>query len=252
MVVDFDGVIIDGMAEYWWSSRKACIDLIQKHSAAEALPKVMPEYFRFLRPWVNQGWEMVLLAAESVRHDCPLGLEEAKAFATNYSLNCNEALKFWGWSQVELQTAIENVRHQAIATNQDSWLGMHSPFPEVISRLKRLDTEGINFMVLTTKGEIFTAALLKFLDLRPNILNGHEAGSKIEILMSLTTEHTILGFVEDRLATLQNVLARTELAAIPCYLASWGYLKPEDKSSLPKKIHLLETKNLDLPLASWS
>ena len=62
LVFDFDGVIVDGMAEYWWSAWHACRRL---EAAPEGLtPDQVPDAFRQLRPWVHHGWEMVLLAAE--------------------------------------------------------------------------------------------------------------------------------------------------------------------------------------------
>ena len=62
LVFDFDGVIVDGMAEYWWSAWHACRRL---DAAPEGFtPDQVPDAFRQLRPWVHHGWEMVLLAAE--------------------------------------------------------------------------------------------------------------------------------------------------------------------------------------------
>ena len=62
LVFDFDGVIVDGMAEYWWSAWHACLRL---EAAPEGLtPDQVPDAFRQLRPLVHHGWEMVLLAAE--------------------------------------------------------------------------------------------------------------------------------------------------------------------------------------------
>ena len=62
LVFDFDGVIVDGMAEYWWSSWHASGSLGADPSGLTS--DVVPEAFRALRPWVHHGWEMVLLAAE--------------------------------------------------------------------------------------------------------------------------------------------------------------------------------------------
>ena len=62
LVFDFDGVIVDGMAEYWLSAWHACLRL---EAAPEgSTPDQVPDAFRQLRPWVHHGWEMVLLAAE--------------------------------------------------------------------------------------------------------------------------------------------------------------------------------------------
>ena len=52
-------------------------------------------------------------------------------------------------------------------------------------------------------------------------------------------------------ATLEAVLNTPGLQELPCYLASWGYLKPNDTKDLPSKINLLTPENLMSPLANW-
>ncbi len=239
------------MREYWWSARKTCIRLVSDKYYAESLPKTTPESFRLLRPWVHKGWEMVLLASEFLRPNSHLTSQGVESFTTNYSLHCEEALRFWDWNPHHLQVALEEVRREALNLDSTNWLSKHEPFTDVVKRLRALDKEGIDLMVLTTKGAEFTHKLLNFIGLQPNLVCGHESGTKVEVLLELISERYILGFLEDRLATLNKVLSTPKLAAIPCYLASWGYLKPEDTRSLPKNIRLIKTKNLASPLASW-
>ena len=224
---------------------------MEKQGIAMSLPRDVPDSFRFLRPWIHKGWEMVLIAAE-LHPGRPLFAEGgARDFAKDYSLRCNEALQFWNWNSDQLQIELEDVRRQAVSCDQANWLALHRPFSKVLSRLKTLNEEGIELVILTTKGTEFTSALLNFLELQPSLVYGHEAGSKAEVLKRLITERPILGFLEDRLATLKTIKRIPELASIPCYLASWGYLKPEDSQSLPRNIHLLKTEKLTAPLASW-
>ena len=80
LVFDFDGVILDGMDEYWSSSRAACRSLLQGVS----LPEQTPTSFRQLRPWVHHGWEMVLIAALLQESDGPLQQLDVDAFAADY------------------------------------------------------------------------------------------------------------------------------------------------------------------------
>ena len=79
------------MSEYWWSARRACLELLGSAANTAFLTEAVPEPFRQLRPWVHQGWEMVLLAAELIRPDSPL-LKGAKIFSNNYELHCEKAL----------------------------------------------------------------------------------------------------------------------------------------------------------------
>ena len=239
------------MCEYWWSSRQTCINLIPKQYSPESLPQIIPESFYLLRPWVHKGWEMVLLAAELIRPESPLVLLGAKSFSENYQLHCQEALKAWQWSPEQLQNALESIRTQAIASDRQNWLARHRAFPKVIERLNQLNAEGYDFAVLTTKGSKFTDELLSYFHLNPSLLYGHEAGSKTNILLELSTTHVLRGFIEDRRTTLETVVETPELRTLPCYLASWGYLKEKDKKNLPPGIHLLSTKKFMTPLASW-
>lgn len=239
------------MGEYWWSARHACLQLVGLGFGPDPLPDAAPEAFRLLRPWIHQGWEMVLLAAELLRSDGPLLRHGAKAFSVDYHLRCQQALEAWGWQPGQLQEALEQVRRSALEADRLNWLARHRPFPGVIERLRGLHDEGFDLVVLTTKGAEFTAELLKCFQLAPHGLYGHESGRKPEVLLRLAAERPLRGFVEDRRATLETVLATPGLSSLPCYLASWGYLKPEDCRTLPMGIRLLEPEALAAPLASW-
>ncbi len=239
------------MPEYWWSARKACLQLLGGQQNT-TLPNEIPQKFYQLRPWVHQGWEMVLLASELLRTESPLNTQGVKFFSANYHSLCHQALKAWGWEPTQLQKSLEDVRQWAIKHDRENWLARHKPFPHVVRWLNQLNNEGIEWAVLTTKGRDFAAELLHSFHLKPNLLYGHESGSKTKMLLHLQKNRIIEGFIEDRRVTLETVLNTPALSSIKCYLASWGYLKPEDKIALPKGIQLLQPENLTTPLASWS
>ena len=253
LIFDFDGVIVDGMLEYWISSRRACIDLMHGMNCnSSALPVQPPLSFVQLRPWVNHGWEMVLLAAELLREDGYLFTHGANAFSVSYQQQCQQALSAWGWSPWRLQEALENSRRQAILSNKHDWFALHDPYPWVLNRLQSFALEGVDWAVLTTKGRDFAAELLTYLNLHPAEIYGHESGNKIDVLRRISSNRSIKGFVEDRLATLEQVVNTVDLASVPCYLAGWGYLKPsETECALTKGIQLLSPENMATPLASW-
>ena len=54
----------------------------------------------------------------------------------------------------------------------------------------------------------------------PQILFGHEAGNKTSLLLQISKERPIKGFIEDRRATLETVLNTPDINSIPCYLAN--------------------------------
>ena len=242
LVFDFDGVIVDGMAEYWWSAWHAAQSL---DAAPVGLsPDNVPEAFRCLRPWVHHGWEMVLLAAE-------LSRLQPEAWVAAYDVEQRNALQRRGWTAVLLQEALDGVRLRAVQRDRSAWLQLHRPFPGVPQRLRVLKEEGLDWAVLTTKSESFTAELLNAFGLEPSRLDGREAGPKPEVLLRLQRKRPLRGFVEDRRATLEAVLRTDGLQALPCFLVDWGYLKPADRTALPAGVRLIDLEQLSQPLAQW-
>ena len=142
LVFDFDGVVVDGMAEYWWSAWHACRRL---EAAPEGLtPDQVPDAFRQLRPWVHHGWEMVLLAAE-------LPVLNLQVWLESYGEAQASALQRRGWRPEQLQAALDDARDEAVQQNRSAWLALHRPFPGLVERLQQLEAEGVDWSVLTTK-----------------------------------------------------------------------------------------------------
>jgi phosphoglycolate phosphatase-like HAD superfamily hydrolase len=242
LVFDFDGVLVDGMAEYWWSSRRAALCLDPQLE----LPEQAPPDFARLRPLIHKGWEMVLVAAELASPGFDL-----QATLGGYDHFCAGAIERRRWEPAALQEALEAVRCQAIERNRGAWLALHQPFPGVPERLRALGAEGANWLVLTTKGAAFARELLVGFDLAPLAVYGHEDGSKPEVLLRLARQGRPLWFVEDRRPTLEAVRGTPGLEAVRCFLVSWGYLRPGDRDHLPSGIALLEPERLAAPLARW-
>ncbi|MFZ9229005.1 MAG: HAD family hydrolase [Prochlorococcaceae cyanobacterium] len=248
LVFDFDGVLVDGMPEYWWAARGAAEQL----AGPLELPDVAPSAFAKLRPLIHKGWEMVLMAAELSLPGFELG-----AVLADYDGALAAALQRWRWSPEQLQQALEAFRSAGIAYDHRAWLARHRFYPGVCERLRALAAEGASWMVLTTKGEAFARELLAAADLEPLALFGHEAGSKPDVLERLLAEHEGAGnsapirFIEDRRPTLEAVRCRPGLDAVRCYLVSWGYLGPGDGEHLPASIHWLTPERFAAPLAAW-
>ena len=242
LVFDFDGVLVDGMREYWWSARQAVLSL----APAMSLPEQAPAGFALLRPLIHKGWEMVLMAAELSRPDLDLS-----ALLADYGAALEPALQRWGWDPSLLQGTLERVRSAAITADRAGWLSLHRFYPGVPERLTALAQEGAAWMVLTTKGGAFARELLAAAALEPAAVYGHEQGSKPEVLGRLQEPGRGVWFVEDRRPTLEQVRATPGLAAVRCFLVSWGYLGPGDRDQLPQGIALLEPQTFAAPLAQW-
>ncbi len=243
LVCDFDGVLIDGMPEYWWSARRAALAL----DPSLVLPEEAPHGFVQLRPLMHKGWEMVLMAAELARPSLAF-----PALLADYGTALGAVRERWGWTEERLQQALEQVRADAIAADRQGWLGRHRFYPGVLERLRRLAEEGASWAVLTTKGGAFAREILLAAALEPWAVYGHEHGSKPQVLAQLLREQPRpLWFLEDRRPTLEQVRRQGELEAVRCFLVSWGYLAPADRLDLPAGIHWLEPEAFQAPLAQW-
>ena len=243
LVFDFDGVLVDGMAEYWWSARRSALALRPE----QELPQQAPAGFTLLRPLIHKGWEMVLAALELSRPDLDL-----PGYLADYERHTHEALRRWQLEPEQLQRCLEELRSTAIQQDPDAWQALHRPYPGVSERLQRLAEEGSPWLVLTTKGGSFARQLLAGYGLTPQAVYGHEQGSKPEVLLQLSREQSRpLWFVEDRRPTLETVRRTDWLEAVRCFLVSWGYLAPSDSQDLPEGIQLLNPGQFSQPLASW-
>ena len=94
VVFDFDGVLVDGMPEYWWAARTAALQLAPRLQ----LPESAPAAFGRLRPLIHKGWEMVLMAAELGRDE--LDIEH---LLNDYPAALASALARWNWPAGLLQ-----------------------------------------------------------------------------------------------------------------------------------------------------
>jgi phosphoglycolate phosphatase-like HAD superfamily hydrolase len=243
LVFDFDGVLVDGMAEYWWSARRAALALRPERH----LPEQAPAGFSQLRPLIHKGWEMVLAALELSRSDLDLS-----DYVAHYDAHLQTALIRWQLEPAPLQTSLEQLRSEAIREAPQTWLALHQPYPGVIERLQALTAEQTPWRVLTTKGSSFARELLQAYGLEPEAVDGHEQGSKPEVLLDLSRrQDRELWFIEDRRPTLETVRRTAGLEAVRCFLVSWGYLAPGDQHDLPEGIALLQPEQFAQPLARW-
>jgi FMN phosphatase YigB (HAD superfamily) len=234
---DFDGVIIDGMHEYWHNSPYISVE--------QKLYKKVPNTFKEIRPWVKYGWEMVLIVHEIIKNDNPLKNSNKDAFICNYYQNCQRILKDNTWIAEDLQKILDKSRNYQINKDFQLWVNLHKPFVEVIKFMKELKKREIKTGIITTKRKIFAEKILKQLNISTEFIFGYESGTKIKIAEKLTQNYEILGFIEDRKKTLIEIKQNRETSHIPCFLADWGYLKKSDKYNLNNQIKLLKLDNLE-------
>ena len=248
---DFDGVIVDGMNEYWNSALLACEKYLKSPDIFidQNLYKQVSNTFIEIRPWVKYGWEMLIIVHEIIKKENPLNPNNKNDFLNKYHQNCEEILLDNSWISEDLQKCLDKSRKYQIDKDFDNWINLHKPFYEVINFIERLNKEKIKTGIITTKGKLFAERILEKLNIFPELIFGYESGTKIEIASKLTNNYKIMGFIEDRKKTLIDIKENADTKHIPCYLADWGYLKNTDRNNLPYDIKLLKLKNLEQLLA---
>ncbi len=247
ILFDFDGVIVNGIDEYWFSSKLACEKYLLTNSTNLNINKYIevPKIFIEIRPWVKYGWEMVLITHEILKTHEPLNNLTKNAFLENYEENCSKLLSDYSWKSIELQQSLDDARVFQIRNDLKKWISLHQPFNEVVSFIRNAKDKGYKIGVISTKGKTFTSKILANLNIIPELIFGYESGSKVDIISNLSLNYDIKAFVEDRRKTLSNILQNDQTKFINCYLAEWGYLKNIDKKDLPQEIKLLKIKNLE-------
>ena len=244
---DFDGVIVDGMNEYWHSSLLACEkylnspDIFIDHN----LYKQVSNTFIEMRPWVKYGWEMLIIVHEIIKRENSLDNNNKINFQNKYHQNCEEILLNNSWVSEDLQKYLDKSRKNQIDHDFDSWVNLHKLFYEVIEFIERIKKDEIKSGIITTKGKVFAEKILEKLNIFPELVFGYESGTKVEIASKLSDEYEIMGFIEDRKKTLVDIKQNNYTKHIPCYLADWGYLKKTDRNNLPYEIQLLKLKDLE-------
>ena len=242
LAFDLDGVLVDGMEEYWRSSLHVAQDFGAPWSGPNG---EITRAFRHIRPWVHTGWEMVVVAW-ALTHGAA-----AEAFLQDYA----GALRQWqtrlGQSSAALQAALERHRSDCLLRDPQGWLAQHHLYPGVAERLRRCSPEGVDWVVVTTKGQDFAAALLEQDGLQPTAVYGREDGPKVRVLRCLLKQWRPIWFVEDRLPTLEQVAADCQLRDVGCYLAAWGYLRHADRRQLRPPVHWLDHATFCSPCHAW-
>lgn len=255
LALDFDGVLCDGMREYFEASRRTFMQVWPDEPApGEELFPV----FRVLRPVIMTGWEMPLLLRaivqgrpaaamlqhwEAVRDDLMhAGAPQGKALGTT------------------LTNTLDEVRRAWIATTPGDWLARNVPYCP-LDDVRRLLAEPECTVLVTTKEGEFARQILAHWGVHLADIQGKEAGThKCDNLRALIAQYAVahgrrptLWFVEDRLETLQHVTTHPDLDNVGLFLASWGYNTPEIRASVQDhgRIRLLTLEQFRCGLTTW-
>eukprot|EP00262_Sarcandra_glabra_P010092 TRINITY_DN24985_c0_g1_i1.p1 TRINITY_DN24985_c0_g1~~TRINITY_DN24985_c0_g1_i1.p1 ORF type:complete len:269 (+),score=61.22 TRINITY_DN24985_c0_g1_i1:63-869(+) len=261
--LDFDGVLCDSCGESSLSALEAAklrwpplFD--QVDSAMEGW---IIDQMHVLRPVVETGYENLLLVRLLVEIQMP----SVRKSAVAAGLTIEEILENWSklkpvimeeWDEEKdaLVDLFGKVRDEWIEKDLPGWIGANRFYPGVADALRFASS---SVYIVTTKQSRFADALLRELagvTIPSDRIYGLGTGPKVKVLKQLQgkpeNEGLTLHFVEDRLATLKNVIREPELDGWNLYLGNWGYntqKEREEAESIPR-IHLLQLSDFSKKL----
>ncbi|MDJ0617752.1 MAG: HAD family hydrolase [Calothrix sp. MO_192.B10] len=230
LALDFDGVICDGLIEYFAVAWRTYCQVWQPHN--QTPPEGLAEQFYPLRAVIETGWEMPVLIKALVE-----GIA-ADDIYQNWGTIVQQLVQADNLNAQEIGIKLDRLRDEWIGTDLDGWLDLHQFYPGVVDKIQTAIANHIKVYIITTKEGRFAQRLLQTagLNLDKSVIFGKEVKRpKYEILRELITTHKIapeaVYFVEDRLKTLQLVDKQPDLQAVQLYLADWGYNTPRERGT---------------------
>ncbi|PSB58867.1 HAD family hydrolase [Chamaesiphon polymorphus] len=246
LALDFDGVLCDGMAEYWQTAWRTYTQVWQL-DRLEPSPGVA-EKFRELRPLIEVGWEMPVLIRALT-----LGISTDRMLSSWQRIR-DRILADSRLSGVKVSQQLDTVRDNWIQQDPASWLGLHQFYPGVIEMLQELPNRKIQPIIITTKESRFVTQLLQDngVELSSEFIWGKELKrSKTDSLKQLldrgSKKAPAIWFVEDRLNTLAKVATQPELESVKLYLADWGYNTAAEREAALQQSRIQILSLADLP-----
>lgn len=248
LALDFDGVLCDGLIEYFQTAWRVYVQLWQPIDRTP--PAGLAEQFYRLRPVVETGWEMPVVIRSLLQ-----GVPEAEIL-TRWSEIAVAQIAADSLSAANLGGAVDRVRDEWIQVDLAGWLAEHRFYPGVIDRLREICDSPVHVVIITTKEGRFVQQLLQQqgISLHANRILGKEVKQpKTESLRQIRGENDVIWFVEDRLKTLQAITAQVDLTDVRLFLADWGYNTPIDRQTAAEddRIELLSIQQFCQDFSQW-
>jgi phosphoglycolate phosphatase-like HAD superfamily hydrolase len=251
LALDFDGVLCDGMKEYFQTAWQAYCTIWQP--ANPTPPDGLAERFYQVRPLIATGWEMPVLLRALLT-----GMTQNQ-MKQDWQAVSQQILQHDGLQPAQLSAEVDGVRDRWIAADLDSWLAEQYFYPGVVQQLQRWTESPLKVTIISTKEGRFIQQLLRknAVDAETLQIFGKEVKqSKPQILRTLIADYgedEIVWFVEDRLQTLQAVHQQPDLQTVGLFLADWGYNLPEERASIAHDpaIQLLSLNQFGQDFSKW-
>lgn len=249
LALDFDGVICDGLIEYFQTAWRAYCQLFEPDRPNP--PAGLAERFYPLRPVVESGWEMPILifALRSGYGDGDI--------LRNWSAIAPELTAAAELDRAQVAATVDGVRDRWIKADLDDWLSQHRFYPGVIERIAKAQAAGTILYIVSTKEGRFIQQLLSRAGLelsRDQILGKEVKRPKYETLRLLKADHPQpLWFIEDRLQALVEASEQEDLQDVALFLANWGYNTSSDRQQAEKsdRVHLLTLDTFSKDSSGW-
>jgi phosphoglycolate phosphatase-like HAD superfamily hydrolase len=244
LALDFDGVLCDGLPEYFESSWRTGQRVWGWQSPADELEPA----FRRLRPVVLHGWEMPLLLWALQAGYAEAELAQRWAELTRQLLSAAQS------TATDLQWGLDQTRLQWMARDKAGWLSYQRLYPGVEEQVRRWLNQRQPCVIITTKGTQFVQDFLasRQLNFDPALIFGKEVQqSKAHLLAQLLPQYPDIWFVEDRLPTLEDVTAQAVLKPVRLFLAEWGYNTPADWQRVGSAIQRLRLEQFCSDFETW-
>lgn len=255
LALDFDGVLCDGLVEYFQTAWRAYCQLWQPSDPTP--PDWIIPKFNALRPVVETGWEMPVLIRSLL-----IGIPETELFA-NWAAIAVQQAQDAGLTPTQISVQVDHIRDEWIAKDLDDWLTQHRFYPGVLERLRQIQGSSVYTVIITTKEGRFVRQLLQQgqIDLPESQIFGKEVKQpKTQTLQDLlhqfnqpTGDRANIWFIEDRLKTLQAVQSQPDLNSIKLFLADWGYNTASDRETADQdtRIHRLSLATFAQDFSVW-
>lgn len=143
LALDFDGVICDGLLEYFETAWRTYCQIWLPPNTAPS--EDLAFKFYELRPVIETGWEMPVLIRALLQ-----GISEER-IGEEWAAIAQQLLQQDRLAAADIGRKLDQVRDEWIHQDLDGWLGLHRFYPGVVERLQEVISSSIQIIIITTK-----------------------------------------------------------------------------------------------------
>ena len=153
LALDFDGVICDGLIEYFEVSwRTYCQVWLPANQTRP--DDLAPKFYR-LRPVIETGWEMPILIKALLE-----GIAEEKILQDWENIAKN-ILQQDNLNSKEISSKLDKTRDDWITRDLNGWLRLHRFYPGVVEKIKATTESLVPLYIISTKEARFRTATVR-------------------------------------------------------------------------------------------